>query len=94
MAQATTAEPESKTFSLKPIEQQMLNVLEQQYFTTLSNFLSFISLERLAYEVTPNTQFKIEEGKLIITEVAAGQVPETPGADIATSGSDTKEALK
>jgi hypothetical protein len=57
-----------KKFSLKKIEIQMLEVLQQQYFSTLSNFLSFIALERLAYTVTPKTQFKITDGTLAIWE--------------------------
>lgn len=82
MADKSAEKPEQKTFSLKEIESQMLNVLEQQYFTTLSNFLSFIALERLAYAVTQNTKFELKDGKLLISEapeaeVAAATAPDT-----------------
>lgn len=60
--------PAEKEYSLKTIETQMLQVLQDGYFNTLSNFLSFISLERLAYQVTPNTRFKWEGDKLTIWE--------------------------
>lgn len=69
-----TDKPEEKQYSLKPIERQMLNVLEQQYFTTLSNFLSFVSIERFAYTVTENTRFRVEGDNVFITE----DVPEEP----------------
>lgn len=59
---------DEKQFSLKDIELRMLQVLQETYFTNLSNFMSFIALERLAYQVTPNTQFRLDEGKLYIHE--------------------------
>lgn len=65
-----------KTFSLKPIEQQMLKVLQDQYFAVLSNFLSFVALERLAYKVTEKTQFKLEGDSVVITE--AVEIPDVP----------------
>lgn len=72
-----------KQFSLKPIELQMVNVLQSTYFTTLSNFLSFIALERLAYSVTEHTKFRIEDGKLFVWEEEA-----TPDTEVST-GSET-----
>lgn len=61
-------QPVEKQFGLKSIESQMLQVLQDQYFNTLSNFLSFIALERLAYHVTPNTRFRWDIDKLYIWE--------------------------
>lgn len=74
--------PTEKQYSLKPIELQMVNVLQSQYFTTLSNFLSFVALERLAYGVTQNTKFRIEGDNIFISE-------DTPEADVVSTGSDT-----
>lgn len=88
--------PEVKKFSLKPIEKQMLDVLRNQYFTTLSNFLSFIALERLAYTVTENTKFEVQEnGDLLISEAPPEEVAKAvePAPEVAT-GTDTKTALK
>jgi hypothetical protein len=57
-----------KMFGLKPIELQLVSNLQQGYFNNLSTTLSFIALERLAYEVTPSTRFRIEDGNLYIHE--------------------------
>lgn len=85
-----TNTPEEKMYDLKPIEQQMVKVLKDGYFTTLSNFLSFISLERLAYNVTENTKFRIEDGKLYVSE----ETPAVPEAEVVSTGTGTAEALK
>lgn len=73
----------TKQFSLKPIELQMCNVLQSQYFTTLSNFLSFLALERLAYPVTEHTKFKIEGDTIFITE------EEPPKPEAVSTGTET-----
>lgn len=66
----TKSEPTNeKTFSLKPIEIQMVQNMHDRANSALFDFFSFIALERLAYEVTKNTQFRVEQGKLFITEV-------------------------
>jgi uncharacterized protein (DUF1778 family) len=51
----------SKQFDLKDIEVQMIRMFANQYQVQLSNFLSFIALERLAQTVTDKTQFKLSE---------------------------------
>lgn len=55
-------------FALKAIELQMVSTLQQAYFSNLSNFLSFVALERLAYKVTENTRFRIEDGNMYVKE--------------------------
>jgi hypothetical protein len=82
----------AKQFSLKPIEAQMVNTINQQSIAAMSNFLSYIALERLGYTVTENTQFELgDSGKLLIWE---GQ-PVRPPVDIAGGGdSDTAKAMK
>jgi len=63
------AKDNTKHYDLKPIELQMLKVLQDQYYNTLSNYLSFVAIERLAYPVTANTKYEINDGRLSITEV-------------------------
>jgi len=87
MAKKSKPEPETKTYSLKAIDNQMLNVLQQTYFTNLSNFLSYIALERWAYPVTERTTFKVEDGKVIIAEA-------DPPKEQAAQAPTTSEALK
>lgn len=66
----TKSEPTNeKTFSLKPIEVQMVQNMHDRSNSQLFDFFSFVAMERLAYEVTQNTQFRVESGKLLITEV-------------------------
>jgi len=55
-------------YGLKPIELKLVESIQTSYFSNLSNTLSFIALERLAYDVTENTRFRIEDGKLYIKE--------------------------
>jgi hypothetical protein len=80
-------EPEEKQFGMKPIEQRMLLVLQEQYFSVLSNFLSFIALERLAYPVTEKTKFRVEGDKLYVHEEQEqpDQAPEVSTGDAPTS---------
>lgn len=67
------APPETKKFSLKPIEINLLNGAVQQHQATMANILSFISIERLAYNVTERTQFNVEGNVLTISELPADQ---------------------
>lgn len=66
MAKDTKAQ--EKEFGLKDIELRLVETLQQTYFQNLSNVLSFIALERLAYPVTEHTRFRIEDGKLFVHE--------------------------
>lgn len=76
--------PNEKEYSLKNIELQLVQVIQNAYFTQLSNFLSFVALERLAYQVTEFTRFRVEDGKLYIfeekpEEEAVSTTPEPTG---------------
>lgn len=63
-------EPKPKQYSLKPIELQMIGVVNEQHQAMLSNMLSFIAIDRLGYHVTERTQYRIDEkGNLFIWEV-------------------------
>lgn len=60
---------ESKQYGLKPLEMRMLEVMRNRHQEEFGNFLTFVATERLAYKVTANTQFSVDNEKLIITEV-------------------------
>lgn len=53
------AESEKKSYQLKPIETQLLNVANQQAQVMLSNLLTFIASERLAITVNEQTRYEI-----------------------------------
>lgn len=72
----------TKEYSLKSIETQLLNVLNQQHANLLSNTLSFIVIERLAIQVTDKTRFDLNQDMttVTITEIA----PEPTEGDVIT----------
>lgn len=57
---AKDSKPERKEYSLKDIEIQMMNTINGQAQTAMSNFVSYILMERMAYAVTPNSRFEID----------------------------------
>jgi hypothetical protein len=68
----------SKQYTLKPIQAQMIQTINGQFQTMLSNFLSYIAIENWAYDVTTETQFKIIDGnKVEITENTVEPVTST-----------------
>lgn len=81
---ASEPKTSSKEFSLKPIETQLLNVIVQQQQALLSNTVSFIAIERLAINVTPQTSFNLSEDLTKVTvveteaEPAEGEIIEQP----------------
>lgn len=77
-----------KEYSLKPIQEQMIQTMQQSYQSQISNFMSFLALEFWGYTVTENTRFRIEEGKVFITEDVVESKPEV------STTSDTGKALK
>lgn len=81
---------DAKTYSLKEIEINLINLTQQQWQVAVSNILSFIALERLAYNVTENTQFTIEGTNLIISEKEAAPEPEQPESPIAQAAKGDK----
>ena len=72
-------EKQGKKYSLKNIELKLIESLQQSYFTNLSSALSFIAIERLAYDVTEFTRFRVENGDVTITE-------EKPEDEVLTEG--------
>lgn len=67
------SEPKEKQYSLKPIELQLIANIQD---AAASNILSFICSERLAYQVTPTTRFRVEAGELYVSEVEFSPAPE------------------
>lgn len=65
----------TKQFGLKDVEQRYLQALQAQYAQAQSLFLSFISMERLAYNVTENTEFRVDGATLTIVEHPAQAAP-------------------
>jgi hypothetical protein len=80
----------AKEYGLKDVELRTLHGIQALYQQQLSLFLSFISLERLAYQVTEHTQFYSEGNRLFIWESDQKQ-EETK---VAVSGEPTADVIK
>jgi hypothetical protein len=65
----------TKQYGLKDVEQRYLQALQAQYAQAQSLYLSFISMERLAYNVTENTEFRVDGPNLTIIEHTAQDTP-------------------
>lgn len=74
----------SKEYSLKQIEVQMLQVIIQQQNTLLSNFYSYIAIDRLATTVTPQTRFEPNEDmtKVTIVETEAPKAEQSAVGEV------------
>jgi hypothetical protein len=83
------ADTAKKEFSLKPVETQMLQVVQQQMTTIITNLLSMYALERLNHPVTENTRFEISPDMKSVRIWEHTEEPETPPAP-----SDTAKAIK
>lgn len=81
---------ESKQFSLKRNETELLIFTKQHSDAIFSGLLSNLAADRLAYQVTERTQFSLEDNmtKLVITELPT---PPTAEATPEGSGSVTAE---
>lgn len=60
--------PVEKEYSLKDIELKVVANINSRKNAEMLDFLSFICLERLAVDVTENTQFRVDNGKLYVFE--------------------------
>lgn len=85
-----TKQPNEKQYSLKPIQEQMITTIQQNFQAVISNFMSFIALENWGYTVTENTRFRVEDGQVYITE----EVPEAEIVPEVSTNADTKDAIK
>lgn len=68
MPKSTTKQEGEKQFSLKQIEENVLANINARHNAELVDFLTFVALERLAYSVTEQTQFRVEDGHIYISE--------------------------
>lgn len=80
---------EPKQFNLKPIETQLLSATQAQFQTLVSNVLSFIAIERLAYTVTENTQFAVSQD---FTTVSISEREPEAAPEVVT-GTSAKDAI-
>lgn len=80
-----TKQDNEKQFSLKPIQEQMVATIQQQFQAIISNYMSYLAIENWGYNVTENTRFRIEEGQVYVTELS----PESETPEVSTSA-DTK----
>lgn len=79
---APVKEPDEKQFSLKQIETNVLANINARHNAELLDFLTFVAIERLAYNVTESTRFRTDgEGHVFISEVA----PEQPAEEVVTA---------
>lgn len=65
-----------KQFSLKAIELNLLANNQARAQQALFDICTFIASERLAITVTQRTQFRVEDGKLFVTELPEVKEPE------------------
>lgn len=78
---------DKKSYSLKNTETQVLTVLQQAYQQGLAAYVSSVLLERLAYPITPNTAFEIQDG---LNEVKVWENTPEPPVEPATPTVDLK----
>lgn len=78
----------SKEYSLKPLETQLLATTQQQFQVLVSNLLSFIAIERLAYTVTEKTQFAVSPD---FTSVSISEKEDAPEV---VTGKSAKDVMK
>lgn len=64
-----TKEPKEKQFDLKAIELNLIANGQARAQQALFDMCTFIASERLAINVTQYTQFRVEDGKLFVTEL-------------------------
>ena len=83
-------EPEKKQFSFKETEARILNSILQRNQASVIDFVSFLALERFAYQLTKNTQFEVAGD---LKSIKIWEAPEQPEIKPETN-SDTAKALK
>lgn len=80
---------DKKEFSLKQSEIVLLSNIQQQANILFSQAVSYVLVDRLAYNVTEQTRFTIQDDKLTVWEEPE-PVAETKGGDIADAAKETK----
>jgi hypothetical protein len=74
-------ETKEKQYSLKDIELRVVGNINTRANAEMLDFLAFVAIERLAYEVTENTTFSVRDGNLYIGE----SVPEEAEPEVAVA---------
>lgn len=78
MKKEITSEPETKSYSLKPAETNLLIYIQQHSQNIFSGVLSTIAMDRLAYAVTDKTQFNLND---TLTELRITELEDKPKAE-------------
>lgn len=76
-------EPKVEKYRLKQNETQLLVIMRNQQQSLFATMLSFIANERLGYQVTERTQFKLTEdlAEIEISELPPAEVPTNPAPE-------------
>lgn len=70
-------QPQTKTFSLKQSDLNLLNSIQQRHQAVIVDILASIAVDRFGYQVTQNTTFKLtEKNELILGELPVEPVKE------------------
>lgn len=85
--------PKGKEFGLKPIESNILAGMRQQMDGITSLILSYIAVDRLAYEVKQTTQFTISPDFKTLTITEVEPPADTPQVE-AAGDNNTAQAIK
>lgn len=80
--QISNAPTDAKEYGLKPIDIQMINTIQQQANVALSNFISFVVMDRMAYPVDTQTRFEVDNDKNAV------KVWQEPAVDVPTDSSN------
>lgn len=84
---------ETKEFSLKPIETNILMGIQQQMANITSLVLSYIAVDRLAYPVEQTSHFELSADLKTLKIREITPPAEAPKLEVAGDG-DTAQAIK
>lgn len=88
-AQEPPKEPKVSTFNLKPVETQTLVILQSSHQRSFAALLSLLAQERMGYNVTENTQFKLNAE---MTEIEISELPDVPVATAPPAPAATEQS--
>lgn len=90
MADKKPAAPSKpQTFNMKSSETNTLLVMQSNHQSTFSGVLSLIAQERMGYQITPRTQFKLNAE---LTTIEISEVAEDVPVAVAPSAPDESPA--
>ncbi len=86
---------DAKEYGLKTSEAQVINQFNAMANQMMGVFISFIAIERLSLQVTENTAFRVENGKLFVWEnPPQDEQPSVATADDNQTGKVLKDTRK